>query len=44
MWLTSAEPSMDHVVWIPVELGAPNGARLGRFESVPIGEEYDEMK
>jgi len=43
MLLTSVEASMDNVVWISDELGAPKGTRFGRLESVPIGEEYEEM-
>ena len=43
MLLTSTEPSMHKVVWMGEELGAPKGARVGRRESVPIVEEYDEM-
>ena len=37
----TAETSMDNVVGIGDELGAPKVARLGG-PSVPIGEEYDE--
>jgi hypothetical protein len=40
----SGKPSIDDVVWIFDELGASKRARLGRLESVPIGEEYDEMR
>jgi len=43
MLLTSAEPSIDEVVWMGDELGAPKGGRIGRRESEPIVEEYDEM-
>ena len=43
MLLTSAEPSIDEVVWMGDELGAPKGGRIGRRESEHIVEEYDEM-
>jgi hypothetical protein len=42
MLLTTEEESMDNVVWICGEAGAPKGARLER-PSVPIEEEYDKM-
>jgi hypothetical protein len=34
---------MDKVLRTPDEVGQAKGAGLGGLESVPIGEEYDEM-